>query len=70
MTSFALRFTATAASVALGVVIATASASAAPADAAAYGQHVRHCAQSMDFDHDHNPGMHRGISMWDPAHTC
>lgn len=71
MTRFALRFAATAASVALGVVLAaSASASAAPADAAMYGQHVRDCAQSMGFDQNHNPGMHRGISMWDPAHTC
>ncbi|HNV40127.1 MAG TPA: hypothetical protein PLO87_00405 [Ornithinibacter sp.] len=69
MIRFALRFAATAASVALGVVLA-ASASAAPADAAMYGQHVRDCAQSMGFDQNHNPGMHRGISMWDPAHTC
>jgi hypothetical protein len=35
-----------------------------------YGEHVRDCAQSMGFDRDHNPGMHRGISMWDPTHTC
>ena len=70
MTRFALRFAATAASVAFGVALVSASASAAPADAAAYGQHVRNCAQSMGFDQDHNPGMHRGISMWDPAHAC
>ena len=41
-----------------------------PADAAMFGEHVRDCAQSMGFDQDHNPGMHRGISMWDPTHTC
>ena len=70
MTRFALRFAATTASVALGVVLASASASAAPADAAMYGQHVRDCAQSMGFDGNHNPGMHRGFSMWDPTHTC
>jgi hypothetical protein len=69
MTRFALRFAATAASVALGVVLAP-SASAAPTDAVMYGQHVPDCAQSMGFDQDHNPGEHRGISMWDPAHTC
>ena len=48
MIRFALRFAATAASVALDVVLA-ASASAAPADAAMYGQHVRDCAQAMGF---------------------
>ena len=70
MTRSAPRFAATAtAAVALGVVMAS-SASATPADAAMYGQHVRDCAQSMGFDRDHNPGMHRGISMWDPTHTC
>ena len=69
MTRSALRFAATAASLALGLVLAS-PASAAPADAAMYGQHVRDCAQSMGFDQNHNPGMHQGISMWDPAHTC
>ena len=69
MTRSALRFAATAASLALGLVLAS-SASASPADAAMYGQHVRDCAQSMSFDQNHNPGMHRGISMWDPTHTC
>ena len=69
MTRSALRFAATAASLALGLVLAS-SASAAPADAAMYGQHVRDCAQSMSFDQNHNPGMHQGISMWDPTHPC
>jgi len=41
------------------------------ADSAAdYGQHVTVCAQTMGFDGMHNPGMHRGISGWDPSHTC
>ena len=70
MARFALRAAAATAFVALGAVLAAGSASAAPADAAAYGQHVRDCAQSMGFDHHHNPGMHQGITMWDPAHTC
>ena len=70
MARFALRSAAVAAFVVLGAVLASSSASAAPADAAAYGQHVRDCAQTMGFDHHHNPGMHQGISMWDPAHTC
>jgi len=51
-------------------MLATGTASAAPADAAAYGQHVRECAKSMGFDGVHNPGMHRGASMWDPSHVC
>lgn len=70
MARFALRSAAATALVVLGAVLASSSASAAPADAAAYGQHVRECAQSMGFDRHHNPGMHQGISMWDPAHTC
>ena len=69
MTPFVLR-SAAAAVVALGAALAPSSASAATTDAAAYGQHVRECAQSMGFDHHHNPGMHEGISMWDPSHAC
>jgi len=30
-----------------------------------YGQHVSHCAQTMGFSGEHNPGMHRGLSGWD-----
>lgn len=30
-----------------------------------YGQHVSHCAHTMGFSGDHNPGMHRGLSGWD-----
>ena len=70
MARFALRSAATAALVVLGAVTASSSASAAPADAAMYGQHVRECAQSMGFDQQHNPGMHQGISRWDPDHAC
>ena len=47
---------------------------AAPAQAADseadYGQHVKVCAQTMGFDGMHNPGMHEGISGWDPSHAC
>lgn len=47
---------------------------AAPAHAADseadYGQHVTVCAQTMAFDGLHHPGMHEGISGWDPSHTC
>lgn len=32
----------------------------ANASASGYGQHVRHCAQTMGFDGRHNPGMHQG----------
>ena len=69
MARIALRSAVTAALVVLGAVTASSSASADPADAAMYGQHVRECA-AMGFDHDHNPGMHQGISMWDPDHAC
>ena len=70
MARFGLRSAAAAAIVALGAVLASGSASAATEDAAAYGQHVRGCAQTMGFDHHHNPGMHQGVTMWDPAHAC
>lgn len=62
---------------AAGVVAATtalALASPAVATAAAsgadFGQHVRHCAQSMGLDGTHNPGMHQGFAGWDPSHMC
>ena len=64
------RSGATGAAVVLGLMLATGTASASPADDAAYGQHVRECAQSTGFDGVHNPGMHRGASMWDPSHVC
>ena len=70
MTRYALRFASATAAVALGAVLASTSASAATSDAATYGQHVRECVQSMGFDQTHNPGMHEGISMWNPTHTC
>jgi hypothetical protein len=44
---------------------------AAPAGADdQFGQHVRHCAQTMGFDGEHNPGMHQGYADWGPEHTC
>ena len=69
MARWVLRSGATGAAVVLGLMLATGTASASPADDAAYGQHVRECAQSMGFDGAHNPGMHRGASMWDPGHV-
>ena len=56
MTRCALRSAAATATRRSGAVLASGTASAAPADAAAYGQHVRECAQTMGFDGDHNPG--------------
>jgi hypothetical protein len=44
----------------------TANAATASSD---YGQHVRHCAQTMGFTGDHNPGMHQGKAGWDGM-TC
>lgn len=73
MARWALRSTLTATSVVLGLALTPATAAtagAAPADAAAFGQHVRECAQSTGFDRDHNPGMHLGLSGWDPEHPC
>ena len=70
MARWVLRSGAAAAAVVLGLMLATGTASASPADDPAYGQHVGECAQSMGFDGVHNPGMHRGASMWDPSHVC
>ncbi len=54
----------------VGLLILSTPASAAPADPAAFGQHVRHCAQVVGFDSGHNPGMHQGITGWGPGHVC
>lgn len=35
-----------------------------------FGGHVVTCEQTMGFDGQHNPSMHRGFADWDPAHTC
>jgi hypothetical protein len=32
---------------------------------AEYGQHARHCAQTMGFTGEHNPGVHHGFTGWD-----
>lgn len=48
-----------------GTVISTAPAASAATGDADYGQHVRHCAHTMGFTSDHNPGMHHGKSGWD-----
>ncbi len=29
-----------------------------------FGQHVSTCAQTMGFNGEHNPGMHRGFADW------
>lgn len=51
--------------------LAALPATAQAADPAAndYGQHVRHCAQTMGFTAEHNPGMHHGNSGWNGM-TC
>lgn len=51
---------------ALGAVTGAASASTGQD----FSQHVRHCQQSMGFDRTMNPGMHQGLSGWDPSHVC
>lgn len=51
----------------VGLLLATpavASAESAPTGAD-FGRHVSHCAQTMGFDAEHNPGMHQGFSGWD-----
>lgn len=35
-----------------------------------FGQHVRTCAQTMGFDGQMNPGMHRGHHVPDPSMNC
>ena len=35
-----------------------------------FGAHVVSCVQTMGFDGQHNPGMHRGFAGWDPTHMC
>lgn len=52
--------------VALGAVAGAASASTGQD----FSQHVRHCQQNMGFDGTMNPGMHQGLSGWDPSHVC
>ena len=69
MARFPLRSAAAAAFVVLGAVCIRVGIGR-PADAAAYGQHLRECAQTMGFDQHHNPGMHKGITRWDPAQAC
>jgi hypothetical protein len=44
-------------------------AAAAP-DAGGFGHHVAACAQLAGFDGNHNPGMHRGVTGWEPGHAC
>lgn len=54
-----------------GAALALAVGAAVPANASDdFGQHVRTCAQTMGFNGQMNPGMHRGYSGWDPSHIC
>ena len=53
-----------------GEPLALAALPAAPATAGNFGQHVRTCAQTHGFSADDNPGMHKGITGWDPTHEC
>jgi hypothetical protein len=57
--------------VAVGVLLVPSGAWAdGSAGGPAFGEHVVHCAQTMGFDGEHNPGMHRGFAGWDPSHVC
>lgn len=51
----------------LGLLLAVpAVANAQPVSTGpAFGHHVSDCAQTMGFNADHNPGMHRGAAGWD-----
>lgn len=44
-------------------------ATSAQASGGDFGQHVRHCAQTMGFSGTHNPGMHHGFAGWS-GETC
>lgn len=56
---------------ALAAVAILTGGSAAPAGAdGGFGDHVRHCAQTLGLDGERNPGMHEGASNWTPDHTC
>lgn len=55
----------------VGVAALPAAASAdTGASGREYGGHVVTCAQTMGFDSEHNPGMHHGLTGWDPGHMC
>lgn len=56
--------TVAATTISLAALLAPLAASAQPTGAD-FGQHVRHCAQTMGFSGTHNPGMHRGFAGWD-----
>jgi len=54
---------------AVAMLLAAPAAAQAQAQAGpGFGQHVSHCAQTMGFDADLNPGMHRmhhGLGGWE-----
>ncbi len=60
----------------LGAVTATvglvpAAASADTVTGRDYGGHVVHCAQTMGFSGEHNPGMHHGYAGFaEMEHKC
>lgn len=49
---------------------ADATPAAAAPDAGGFGHHVAQCAQLVGFDGMHNPGMHEGVTGWEPGHVC
>ena len=52
---------------AVAAVVGVGSTAGAAADTSGreFGQHVSHCAQTMGFNGQHNPGMHQGYAGWD-----
>jgi hypothetical protein len=54
----------------IGLASAGPAAAGPAASGRAFAEHVRTCQQAMGFSGTRNPGMHQGISGWDPAHSC
>ena len=52
------------------VTLVPASATAPAADGREFGHHVVHCAQAVEFDGAHNPGMHQGFQRYAGDHMC
>jgi hypothetical protein len=55
---------------AAAVVATPVAAAAVPGTGQEFGQHVSTCAQTMEFDGTHNPGMHEGFTGWEAMHDC
>lgn len=56
-------------SLAIFAVFSVGPARAAASAQAGFGSHVAECAQTHEFDGEHNPGIHQAWSGW-PGTTC